>query len=355
MYRSIRCHGCRFSSLSFFGNSFGYPDGTFCFPSRSTCRLFGRSIVSEQHKIRKLDFSYSGSRWKDHQNETRRVSQVSGKSLQLGIIHNDSNRFQGIPLAAQVYVSAITANSVAVSGPPPTLQSLFSSEHAPGQKRIPIPVNGPYHAPHLHSTANIEQILRLDGSDDSLLLATSAPQYSVISPTSGAPYTETTTRSLLISVVHDILNEPLQFGRILDGCVSKAQNHQSSKCLVIPLGPTNAANTLATMLKTHTDHDVTLRQSPSLAGSAALGGIGNHGNSGRCKLAIVGMAGRFPDAASHEKLWELLEKGLDVHREVSRIKFVIFRIQKEVLQFLGSKRSLQRGNPCWPNGQDTKY
>jgi iron transport multicopper oxidase len=35
------------------------------------------------------------------------------------------------------------------------------------------------------------------------------------------------------------------------------------------------------------------------------------------------MAGRFPDAASHEKLWELLEKGLDVHREVPKDRFDI--------------------------------
>lgn len=43
--------------------------------------------------------------------------------------------------------------------------------------------------------------------------------------------------------------------------------------------------------------------------------------SGRTKLAIVGMAGRFPDAASHEKLWELLERGLDVHRKVPKDRF----------------------------------
>jgi len=219
----------------------------------------------------------------------------------------------------------VTANSLSITGPPPTLRSFFSSKQAPERKEVPIPVNGPYHASHLHSTANIEKILRLDESIDSQMLETSMPQFSVISPTTGLQYTETNTKSLLISVVHDILNEPLRFTRILDGCVSKAQDSQSFKCLVIPFGPTNAASTLATMLKTHTDHEVVLREAPSLAGSAALGGIGNHGNSGRCKLAIVGMAGRFPDAASHEKLWELLEKGLDVHREVSVLISAIFR------------------------------
>lgn len=33
-------------------------------------------------------------------------------------------------------------------------------------------------------------------------------------------------------------------------------------------------------------------------------------------IALEGMAGRFPDATDHEKFWDLLEKGLDVHRTV---------------------------------------
>lgn len=41
------------------------------------------------------------------------------------------------------------------------------------------------------------------------------------------------------------------------------------------------------------------------------------GRKADSKIAIVGMAGRFPGAADHNLLWELLEKGLDVHREVN--------------------------------------
>lgn len=42
------------------------------------------------------------------------------------------------------------------------------------------------------------------------------------------------------------------------------------------------------------------------------------GTSKKSKIAVVGMAGRFPSAADHEKLWKLLEAGLDVHRKVRR-------------------------------------
>ena len=39
------------------------------------------------------------------------------------------------------------------------------------------------------------------------------------------------------------------------------------------------------------------------------------------KIAIIGHSGRFPDAASSHKFWELLHKGLDVHRVVPKDRF----------------------------------
>ena len=43
-------------------------------------------------------------------------------------------------------------------------------------------------------------------------------------------------------------------------------------------------------------------------------------STGPTKIAIVG-SGRFLDAASHEKLWELLETESDIHREVFKDRF----------------------------------
>lgn len=85
-------------------------------------------------------------------------------------------------------------------------------------------------------------------------------------------------------------------------------------------GPSQAANSLATVLKAQTSLEIDLPRSLSAipenpAPSNEING------TGRTKLAIVGMSGRFPDAASHEKLWELLERGLDVHREVPKDRF----------------------------------
>lgn len=142
-----------------------------------------------------------------------------------------------------------------------------------------------------------------------------------MSCTTGTWLTKPDTKSLFKSVVSEILSEPLMFTRVLDGCLSLARGFDGDECFILPLGPTQNASTLANRVKAQTKLKVTLRSSPQIAKESVASSIGNHGSSGRCKLAIVGMAGRFPDAASHEKLWELLEKGLDVHRVVPKDRF----------------------------------
>jgi naphtho-gamma-pyrone polyketide synthase len=69
----------------------------------------------------------------------------------------------------------------------------------------------------------------------------------------------------------------------------------------------------------------------SIATVTAVSGEGNamyfldfntHGIPGKSKIAIIGYGGRFPDAASPEKLWEdVLRPGRDVHREIPGDRF----------------------------------
>lgn len=142
-----------------------------------------------------------------------------------------------------------------------------------------------------------------------------------MSCTSGTWFSATETKELITAVVYEILNETLMFGKVLDGCLQRARRFEGNSCLILPLGPTQNAATLANLLKSQTELEITLRKPPAVSPESVASTIGNHGSSGKCKLAIVGMAGRFPDAASHEKLWELLEKGLDVHRVVPADRF----------------------------------
>jgi acyl transferase domain-containing protein len=219
----------------------------------------------------------------------------------------------------EAYVSAITSSSIAVSGPPSTLKSLLQTgvfEKPP----LSLPIRGPYHAAHLHSHTDVEKILRLQNSSLGRKLSNTSPRFPVMSCTSGNFYDkDLDCKELLLSIVREILNEPLQFQKILDGCISKAQNYRGSKIEVVPVGLTHSAQGLANVLSAKTGLEVILRRCPSKKQEESRSE--NYNSSGPVKLAIVGMAGRFPDAASHEKLWELLEKGLAVHREVPPDRF----------------------------------
>ncbi|KAL8736780.1 MAG: hypothetical protein Q9166_000146 [cf. Caloplaca sp. 2 TL-2023] len=57
------------------------------------------------------------------------------------------------------------------------------------------------------------------------------------------------------------------------------------------------------------------------SGTKSLSGISR--SSRKSKIAIVGMAGRFPSAADHERFWPLLEAGSDVHRKIPADRFDI--------------------------------
>lgn len=216
----------------------------------------------------------------------------------------------------------MSINSVAVSGPPDTLKALFSSGQL-AVKPTSIPVYGPYHAAHLHSSADVAKILHLTDGSVRDVFHNTKPRSPIMSCKTGDWMEETDTIALFTRVVYEILNDTLVFHKFLDAGVEVAGKSKGKTIIIMPFGPTQNAATLANLLKTKTQNEVILRNPPQISHESIASTIGNHGSKGRCKLAIVGMAGRFPDAASHEKLWELLERGLDVHRVVPADRFPV--------------------------------
>jgi hypothetical protein len=149
--------------------------------------------------------------------------------------HLFANNFKTIPSVNRAYISAITSKSVAISGPPATLKSLFTSEtfHA---NPVSIPVHGPYHAAHLRSALDVEQILHLQDPNVQNLIGNTKTKFPVMSCTTGTWYTEQDTGLLLQAVLLEMLTEPILFSKVLQGCVSKAQEFQGRQCLVTSYG-----------------------------------------------------------------------------------------------------------------------
>lgn len=125
-----------------------------------------------------------------------------------------------------------------------------------------------------------------------------------------------TTTELLTAIINDILNEPLRLYEVLNGCSMAVTTSNTPRCRIIACGPTNAESIFATVLRSETKAEILLNQDESRTSSTLRLNQAPR-KSKKQKLAIVGLAGRFPDAADHEKFWDLLHAGLDVHREVS--------------------------------------
>ncbi|OIW23644.1 ketoacyl-synt-domain-containing protein [Coniochaeta ligniaria NRRL 30616] len=242
------------------------------------------------------------------------------KEAQASTVLSDFHVSAGYANANRAYVSATSASSIAISGPPTTLKALANSGMF-AAKATAIPVYGPYHAAHLHNEADVDRILHLDDEKVLDVFVGTKPRSAVMSCSSGTWFQETETVALLKAVVFEILNETLMFHNVLDGCLRAARDFKGRECLIVALGPTQNANTLANLIKSQTELNVAVRKPPQINPLATASTIGNHGSNGKCKLAIVGMAGRFPDAASHEALWDLLARGLDVHRVVPANRF----------------------------------
>jgi len=125
-----------------------------------------------------------------------------------------------------------------------------------------------------------------------------------------------TTTEILTEIINDILNEPLRLYQVLNGCSKFINDAKIAKCRIVPCGPSTAEAALISALHSDTNAEIVLHEADlHLASPLRLNQTPR--TSKKQKLAIVGMAGRFPNAADHEKFWDLLHAGLDVHREVS--------------------------------------
>ncbi|KAK8256702.1 polyketide synthase-like protein [Phyllosticta capitalensis] len=220
-----------------------------------------------------------------------------------------------IPASHHAYVSAVSVMAITISGPPATTKRFFAeSDAVKNNNKVPIPVYAPYHAAHLHSKSDIDTIL--DG-DVRRNLAQFRPNCLIHSSTTGQCHNVTSTLELFELALSEILQEPVRWDRLLEEVVSQVTAFSKSECTVTALGVTNVANSLVSALRAGGQTSISGRDHTAWAKVSEA----HSGRTQNDKIAIVGMSGRFPNAASHDALWELLEKGLDVHREIPSDRF----------------------------------
>ncbi|KAJ4178461.1 fusarubin cluster-polyketide synthase [Fusarium falciforme] len=219
-----------------------------------------------------------------------------------------------LPLTSRPYISAYAPNGITVSGPPKTLAQLISSPSFKGLTSKSIPIFGAYHAPHLYSQIDAKKIV----SSLSYNAATALSEQIPLLSSTGVKLDERSFATLLEDAVAQALVHPLHWSSILGDIQACLQEVNPGQLNVVPIGST-ADHLIYTALK-----QTPLRSLvPSTHGQSrqSIPEVGPESTSKKPKLAIVAMSGRFPGAKDNEAYWDLLFKGLDVHKPVPSLRW----------------------------------
>ena len=201
-----------------------------------------------------------------------------------------------------------------ISGLPSILEDLLSTTT---QKAHFLPIETPFHAPHLYESADVVKDLYkpMSGSFESHRL-----QIPIISPASGDLVQERSFVELLGQAIHDTLCQQIRWDKILPTFVDLiAQGETDQEWTVLP-----CASNAATLLSSTLSPTQRKYLSISNALSAGVENIPPAMPTGRfqdAKIAITGFSGRFPDAASNDEFWKVLQSGKDTHRTIPEDRF----------------------------------
>ncbi|KAI9792875.1 MAG: Type I Iterative PKS [Piccolia ochrophora] len=229
---------------------------------------------------------------------------------------------QKLPESSKVFISAAGKTSATVSGPPSRLKSLFrDSTFFRDSKSVSIPVfGGLCHASHIYSKHHVQKIAQTSSLQN--LDKTRCARVPVLSTSSGKRYPAESATELIEQIVFELLTQAIRWDNVVEGAVEHATYMAATECQVLSFGVSIPVQDLVSTLKSSLQDLkvsteevmpwVTKRPEEAQAPRSTK----------EAKIAIVGMACRFPDGADNtEKYWELLEKGRDVHKKVPADRF----------------------------------
>ena len=226
---------------------------------------------------------------------------------------NTSLLCQGLRKFQQLYITSVGTASVTISGPP-TIRRRFlnTSPYVKNSTSKDIPIKGPYHAPHLYTISDMNQLI---SPESAVILEQYNVIHDMISSTGAKKVSGGNTLDRLQETLSEILIGKIQWDGILKTCGTEIEKSSTRSCKVLTFGPSTMGNSLASSIKFH-GISLTLEDHVSWTSKTRGTSSKNIGNMSNSKIAIVGISGRFPGAANLEEFWKLLEQGLDVCREV---------------------------------------
>lgn len=150
---------------------------------------------------------------------------------------------------------------------------------------------------------------------DADLVCNRQPRIPVLSSNTGELIAAESMRDLVQIALEEILLRQMCWDKVTDSCatiLNSVDDRTSKKLLPIS---TSATQSLFNSLKKENVSNVDVDGSVADITSPTPG-ANRTGRAELSKIAIIGMSGRFPDSDSPQDFWNLLYKGLDVHRKV---------------------------------------
>lgn len=180
-----------------------------------------------------------------------------------------------------------------------------------------LPIETPYHAKHLFSPSDVDQVV---GNFHNDVLQSYTPRIPLLSASSGKQFSATTFQGLLRSIVSDTLCEQVRLDLVLQSCVDEIFRETAFKRLSIFPVSSNAAQVFSSALSKSKQLEVSINDLFNVDASATQPAQPS-GKFQDSKIAIIGFSGRYPDSASNEEFWDLIHNGRDVHREIPADRF----------------------------------
>ncbi|KAG5936376.1 Type I Iterative PKS [Claviceps pazoutovae] len=232
---------------------------------------------------------------------------------------------------SQAYIGQSLLEEVAIFGPPSTLCKLSTTTTAGFKQALPIilsnsPARAPLYGPHL-PPVNTSHIV----VDHSSLLGERVlkrPLWSSHCALNPIPVNQTLTETFCMAAAQ-VAHHRSRTDQIIEAVATRFEYTEPDTITVHTLGgSTHLASHVRHELE-KLGHTVHLGQrlplpKPFGNGDGAITGTTSGSVSvSRHEIAVVGMAGRFPESDTLNEFWNLLESGETTHREIPSSRFSV--------------------------------
>ncbi|MCJ1252097.1 hypothetical protein MMC30_009335 [Trapelia coarctata] len=228
-------------------------------------------------------------------------------------------RFQNIPASERAYISIINQATCTVSGRPSRLKQLIGSSKFFQDAQIEkFPTIGYWHAAHIYSQDQVSEVLE---SRVGALTKFSLPCRSILSTVAGDLIAAASVEDLFTKVVTEILTSCVEWTAMRSTILEISRTSPRLGQEILGFERDLATRGLHSLLELRSGEATISRD--LLAWCATDASFRSRGSAINSNIAIVGMSGRFPGASDVDALWELLEQGQQMHREVPKDRFSI--------------------------------